>query len=166
MSVSYQALLGETSIDASYVNVDTLNANEIDTKDLKVTGTTILNDLIFPNGAQDGYRLTSDIVGNASWQPPTTVVPLNGDVIGQSDNNLIEHIYGHNVNEIVFLDEPQTLTNKTITGTTNSVDANTLRSGSAYAIALGGSAPTTNQVLSYNGMNAVWTSRRMYDLCG
>ena len=45
-----------------------------------------------------------------------------------------------------------TLTNKTITGTTNSVDANTLRYGSTYAVAPWvGAAPTSGQVLTYNG---------------
>ena len=49
-----------------------------------------------------------------------------------------------------------TLQNKTITGTTNSVDANTLRYGSTYAVPLAGTAPATNNVLSYNGTSAVW----------
>jgi len=51
-----------------------------------------------------------------------------------------------------------TLSNKTITGTSNSVDANTLRSGSTYAVPLGGVAPVVNDILSYNGTNAVWQS--------
>ncbi len=53
-------------------------------------------------------------------------------------------------------DSTDTLTNKTITGTTNTVDANNLRNGSTWAVSLSGSAPTNNQILTYNGTNAVW----------
>jgi hypothetical protein len=52
----------------------------------------------------------------------------------------------------------QTETNKTITGTTNTVDANNLRNGSTWVVPLGGAAPTANQVLAYNGSNTIWTS--------
>jgi Trk K+ transport system NAD-binding subunit len=51
-----------------------------------------------------------------------------------------------------------TLTNKTITGTTNTVDANNLRNGSTWVVSLSGAIPLTNYILSYNGSNAVWSN--------
>ena len=57
---------------------------------------------------------------------------------------------------IVGTDTTNTLTNKTITGTTNNVDANNLRNGSSWVIPLSGVAPTNGQILTYNGTGAVW----------
>jgi hypothetical protein len=51
-----------------------------------------------------------------------------------------------------------TLTNKTLKSSTNNIDANTLRFGSTWTADLGGSAPSTNNVLTYNGTNAVWSA--------
>lgn len=59
---------------------------------------------------------------------------------------------------IVGTDTTNTLTNKNITGTTNTVDANNLRNGSTWVISLSGSAPINGQKLTYNGTNAVWES--------
>jgi hypothetical protein len=55
-------------------------------------------------------------------------------------------------------DTTDTLTNKTITDTTNSVDADTIRNGATWAVAFGGAAPTTNQVMQFNGSNADWST--------
>ena len=47
--------------------------------------------------------------------------------------------------------------NKTLTDVSNTVHANGIRNGATFWIStFGGAAPTTNQVLSYNGTNAVW----------
>jgi hypothetical protein len=51
-----------------------------------------------------------------------------------------------------------TFTNKTITGTTNNIDANSIRNGSTWVVPFSGAAPATNNVLSYNGTNAVWVA--------
>lgn len=59
---------------------------------------------------------------------------------------------------IVGTDTINTLTNKNITGTTNTVDANNLRNGSTWIIPLSGAAPINGQKLTYDGTNAVWVS--------
>ena len=49
-----------------------------------------------------------------------------------------------------------TVTNKNITGTTNTVDANNLRNGSTWEYPLGGAAASSGQFLGYNGTSIVW----------
>ena len=51
-----------------------------------------------------------------------------------------------------------TLLNKNITGLSNYVDANVLRNGSTWAMPLGGAAPATNNVLTFDGTQALWSA--------
>ncbi len=91
-------------------------------------------------------------------QCAVTSVTMAGDVTSNSGTSVVNTLANGTlpVSNLVTLAGSNALTNKTITGTTNSVDANTLRFGSTYAVPLGGSAPTSGQVLGYNGTNAVF----------
>ncbi len=98
---------------------------------------------------------------NAVFQTPAapvTSVTMGGDVTSNSGTSVVNTLANGTlpVSNLVTLAGSNALTNKTITGTTNSVDANTLRYGSTYAVALAGAAPTANQVLTYNGTKAVF----------
>lgn len=46
--------------------------------------------------------------------------------------------------------------NKTLTDVSNTVYANGIRNGATWTATFSGSAPTTNQVLQFDGTNAVW----------
>ena len=95
---------------------------------------------------------------NGVWQNPVSSVTMAGDVTGNSSTSVVNTLAGGTlaVGNLVTLSGTQTLSNKNLTGTTNSIDANTLRNGSTYAVPLAGSAPATNNVLTYNGTNAIW----------
>ena len=77
------------------------------TGNLIVSGKTISSNLQITSGATNGYILTSDSVGNATWQPISSI-PLSGTnsilqsgntfngpvVIGAKDNNSVNFISG------------------------------------------------------------------------
>ncbi|MDR3562975.1 MAG: hypothetical protein P4N59_16290, partial [Negativicutes bacterium] len=90
---------------------------------------------------------TGSLAGNASTV--TTNANLTGDITSVGNATTASAA-------IAKLTTAQTLTNKTITGTTNNVDANTIRNGSTWAVPFSGAAPTTSNILTYNGTNAVW----------
>jgi hypothetical protein len=113
--ISYQALLGETNIDADYISVETLSANKITTQDIGVTGVALVNELQIPSGAHEGWILTTDGFGIASWQPDPNV-NLLGDATGLLTSNRVDTLAGGTipVTTVVTLADTQTLTNKTL----------------------------------------------------
>lgn len=102
--------------------------------------------------------ITANLTGNCSGSSSTFTSSLVGDVTGTRGATVVSLINGAAANQTVTLTGSQTLTNKILTGISNTIDANVLRNGSTYAVALSGVAPTSNQVLTYNGTNAVWAA--------
>ncbi|MDR3564464.1 MAG: hypothetical protein P4N59_23940, partial [Negativicutes bacterium] len=90
---------------------------------------------------------TGSLTGNATTV--TTNANLTGDITSVGNATTASA-------SIAKLTTTQTLTNKTITGTTNNVDANTIRNGSTWVVPFSGATPATNNILTYNGTNAVW----------
>lgn len=130
-----QSLFGTSSLKIDYIDAGQLTAEE----------------LILPNGAYDGFILTSDSAGVASWQPdPNTT--LNGDAVGPLLTNAINTLAGGtiNVGDLVTLDDTQELQNKTI-GASNNVTASMLRNDSgSWMLGIEGDSPTVGQVLTYS----------------
>jgi hypothetical protein len=103
MSDRYQSLLGISTINADtiYANVVNAGAVNVDT-DVNITGNltsgglaslTTVNigtALSFPVGATNGYVLTTDALGNASWKSSNAT--LAGDVIGLSNANTVAYV--------------------------------------------------------------------------
>ena len=99
MSISYQALLGETAINADSIVVQDIVAEKgiianLDvTKRLYVEGETEMNDVIInhklsiPTGAADGSILTSDAQGIATWKPNVH----DGDITGTASATVQHH---------------------------------------------------------------------------
>ena len=113
MSASYQSLTGLFDLLA-----DTL----------KVEDLTVTNQLTLPRGARNGYILTSDSRGRASWKPDPNVL-LAGDAVGPLLNNRIDTLAGGTVlvENLVEKEKEATLTNKVLDSATNNVAANALR---------------------------------------
>ncbi|MDR3595458.1 hypothetical protein, partial [Clostridium sp.] len=61
----YISHLGMNEITADDLSV----SGDTTLDNLKVSGQTMINALILPNGAHDGYILTSDPNGAVSWKP-------------------------------------------------------------------------------------------------
>ncbi|MDR3595457.1 hypothetical protein, partial [Clostridium sp.] len=92
-------------------------------------------------------------------------ITLTGDCSGSSNSNTVSTLRGGTVSiptgsdTVATLTALQTLTNKNITGTTNTVEATKMRNGSTWSVSFGGAAPTTGQLLGYNGSNTTtWVS--------
>jgi hypothetical protein len=102
--------------------------------------------------------VTGNVTGNVTGSAGSFTGSLVGDVTGSQGATVISTINGVSASLTATTSTSQGLTNKTITGITNNVDANSIRNGSTWVTALGGLAPATNQVLSYNGTNAVWST--------
>ena len=77
MTSSYQALTG---------------LSEITTDDLIIDGTLTTPKFTMPTGAANGYVLTSDAIGSASWQ--ALIQTLLGDVIGPFQSNTVQTVGG------------------------------------------------------------------------
>lgn len=115
----YQALTGLSTMD-----IDTFTADNANIITLNVSGSTTLNGSvqvngtlqINPVGAVDDI-LTSDSLGNATWQVPAIPV-LAGDAVGFANANQVNTLANGTipVSDVVLLNAPQTLTNKTIDG--------------------------------------------------
>jgi hypothetical protein len=100
----YQSMLGLSSINASGLEIDNIEADSITTNQFRM-----------PTGAEKGYILTSDDVGEGKWMPDPNV-NLLGDAVGPLLTNRIDTLAGGDilVEDIVLLDELQTITNKNI----------------------------------------------------
>ena len=158
----YQSLLGLSSIDADIVDTNTLVVE----KDLTVNGNSTLQNLILPTGAVVDDVLTCiSNSGNTLWKKPADAV-LVGDVTGLSSNNVVNILANGtiNVNSLVSMTGSQTLTNKNITGLTNTVTANSMRFGSVYYVSFAGISPVSGNVLTYDGANAVWSACERLDV--
>lgn len=106
--------------------------------------------LTLSTGATSGYILTSNASGVGSWAAPV-INNLTGDI---TSVGLVTTASSN----IVKTTATQTLTNKTLKDSTNNIDANTLRFGSTWTADLGGAAPVSSNILTYNGTNAVWAA--------
>ena len=97
--LKYQTLLGESSLDADSIVVESLVAEKgiiasLDvTKSLRVDGitelmdTTIEGSLTLPTGAADGHILTSDPTGKATWKANDH----SGDITGPATATVQHH---------------------------------------------------------------------------
>ena len=120
MSLQYQSLLGLSTLDADLINTTTIDVSG----NLNVQGVTTLNDAVIqslnlPNGAVNGYVLTSDVVGLAEWQPIPDIT-LVGDASGPTGATVVSTLANGTipVTDVVLLNASQTLTNKTLTAPT------------------------------------------------
>ena len=149
MSLSYQTLLGESSVTADYISVNKLSADTITTQEFSVTGTAVINELQIPNGGQDGYVLTSNPFGVASWQPDPNV-SLLGDATGLLTANRVDTLAGGtiNVTNLVTLTGTQTLTNKSLTSPIINTIASVTNSSSAVITLPSGASARTLSTLS------------------
>ena len=116
--------------------------------------------LLYPVNASAGKILSCvDGTGLAQWiTPPSTT--LAGDVTGPSSATVVNTLAGGSipVSSIVLKESLDALKNKVIRDPSNNVLATGFRVGTTWSVELGGSTPTTNQVLSYNGTDARWVS--------
>ena len=162
MTSTYQTLLGLSSVNAESVETTTLDVDVITVhKLLDVKGDAVferaeIDELYLPSDAEKGYVLTSDDRGNATWQEPEEAI-FEGDTTGDASANRVDTLAGGtiSVDSLVTLTGTQTLTNKTVTGTTNIIEANRMRNGSTWIVPYGGSAPAADNVLTYNGNSAI-----------
>ena len=150
MSVSYQALLGDATIDASSITVQELDADLIRTKDIVVSENAILDgQVMIPQGAQPGWIWTcGNNEGVGAWKPdPNTI--LDGDATGELLKNRIDKLAGGTVlvADLVEEEKEQTLTHKKINDASNEVAANILRT-SNWKQELAGEEPTDGQLLT------------------
>lgn len=79
------------------------------------------------------------------------IVRNNLTITGATVTNVGTLTFPTSTTTIVGRDTTDTLTNKTINSTTNTVAANILYNGAVWNIPLGGPAPTAGQVLSFTG---------------
>lgn len=79
------------------------------------------------------------------------IVRNNLNITGATVTNVGTLTFPTSTTTIVGGDTVDTLTNKTINSTTNTVAANILYNGATWNIPLGGSAPSAEQVLTFSG---------------
>ena len=103
--IHYQSLIGSENL-----NVDTAVIAEL------VTTAITCDQLTIANGAVNSYVLTSNSIGNATWQPAIPI--LAGDATGLAGSNQVNTLAGGTIAVTNLVDKTsvQTLTNKTITG--------------------------------------------------
>ena len=112
MSISYQSMLGLSDVNTDVFATNTLVANNATIKNLTL-----------PTGAEKGYVLTSDDIGQCKWTAIPEIV-LGGDAVGAPGSNVVNTLAGGTIPvlTLVQLDAPQTLTAKTlITPTISSI---------------------------------------------
>jgi hypothetical protein len=111
LPTGFQSLLGTSTYsgdigDFEIIHVDTINVD----KTAKIYDITVSNKLSYPTGAQNGYVLTSNNTGDASWQPIVTP-DLLGDVTGPITNNVVGRVGGKTAQEVAdTVDEVKTAT--------------------------------------------------------
>src|SRR5271163_3363627 len=93
----------------------------------------VLNNITLNNG------IFSSVIIPTATNNITLSLPISTDTL-----------VGRNTTDILL--------NKTINSTTNTVGANVLYNGSTWNVPIGGAAPTADQVLSFDGVNVVWSS--------
>lgn len=120
MSIQYQALLGDSSIDADAIVTSELDATDANITNLKVittsSGVLTTNTLKLPTNAALNNVLTCvNLNGTAAWRPPVDV-NLAGDAVGIAGGNRVDTLAGGTilVSNLVTLAGSQTLTNKTL----------------------------------------------------
>ena len=94
------------------------------------TGATGLTGLVGPTGPMGSTAPIGNLTGDVTSTGLNTTANPDG--------------------QIVTLTGIQPLANKTITGSTNNVDATSLRATSVWVAPIGGTAPIDGQVLTYN----------------
>ena len=114
-----------------------------------VTGTIGATTVSFINGIAANQTVT--LTGAQTLTNKTLTLPIISSI---SNGGTVTLPSG--TRTLVAQDTYDLLKNKTIIGITNTVDANSLRNGTTYVVSLSGSAPTTNQVLTYDGIHGVW----------
>jgi hypothetical protein len=111
-----------------------------------LTNKSVIDDTFnIRDNADNSIRLTFDASGITNTSTQIRAV--------QSANRVVE--LPDQSTELIGDDSIHTLTNKTIIGATNTVEASHLRTLSG-AISVNTTNPSANQVLTYNGVNAVW----------
>ncbi len=158
LPTSTDTLVGQTTAASLTNKTITGTTNTVDANTLRYGSTYAV---ALAGAAPTANQVLTYNGTNAVFQTPAapvTSVTMGGDVTSNSGTSVVNTLANGTVqvSNLVTLAGSNTMTNKTLTGTTNSVDANTLRFGSTYAVALAGAAPTTSQVLTYNGTNAVF----------
>ena len=111
------------------------------TATLNGNATNVSGTVAVSNGGTGTTSLTSGnvLVGNGTSAVLTTKAAPSGNFVGTTD--------------------VQSLTNKTLTGTTNAIDANNLRNGSTWVVSMSGSAPSSGQVLTAtSATSASWST--------
>lgn len=87
-------------------------------------------------------------------------LPSGASLVNNSHTLILPGSTGHTTTSgiIPATDTTDTLTNKTITGTTNTVSANSIHNGSTWTLSMGGSAPTSNGLVLSTATNGSTTS--------
>ena len=81
--------------DNDIINARLIDADHFNGAALDISGLSKFNSIQIPNGAANGYVLTSDANGNASWKPLLTV--LNGDNLGNHVATQDLNMNGHSL---------------------------------------------------------------------
>jgi hypothetical protein len=169
MSVSYQSLLGLSSLNADSISTDTVEISG----NLIVEGNSELNILnvnsfFMATGAHNkGDLMTSDDFGQGIWQAPATAI-LGGDCTGPSDNNFVRSLGGGSipVDDVLTVNNIKTITYKTLTDSSNFIDASGLRNGDNWVVQLNSTPPVSGQILTYDGANGTWLDPAIPTLSG
>jgi hypothetical protein len=168
---------GVTDVIVARTTTDTLS-NKTLTAPIIATIVNGGSTLTLPSGITDTLigRTTTDVLSNKSLSNATVYNVDNTDntkrigyqTSGATTGTTMTLISAQTVNRSISFPDTsdtvgvlagvQSFTNKTITGTTNMIDANNLRNGSTWVVSLSGSAPINGQILSYNGTSAIWQS--------
>ncbi|MBI5471473.1 MAG: hypothetical protein HY961_03920 [Ignavibacteriae bacterium] len=169
VAASNSLVLGGTGSDAVKVGIGTTTPSQT----LDVVGTAKMTGFNLSTNAGAGKVLTSDATGVGTWE--NAVTPPFSDASALLKNNTdVTKLLSFNLSGIttgttrtltvpdanttlVGTDVAQTLTNKTITGATNTVAASQLGTTGSDVVVSGAAAPTQGQVLTAtSGTAAAW----------
>jgi len=100
LPTGFQSLLGTSTYSGDLADFEIITADDLSvSRSTKLYDLTVSHKFTYPVGANNGYVLTSNNLGVASWQPIGST-DLLGDVTGPIINNVVGHVGGKTATEI------------------------------------------------------------------